>query len=884
MSTCPVCKSELNGSVCPTCSAGDATRTSVSASGTLTPLPEPRAPRFQPGALLAARYRIVTLLGRGGMGEVYRADDLSLGQSVALKFLPVGLEDHPEAIARFRNEVRIARGVSHPNVCRVYDLAEVDRHLFLSMEYVDGEDLGSLLRRIGRLPTDKAVEIARKLCAGLAAAHEQGVLHRDLKPANVMLDGRGQVRLTDFGIAGLAGRIGGAEIRSGTPAYMSPEQLEGREVTVRSDLYSLGLVLYEIFTGKQPFASDTIPGLLQQKRQGTMPTPATLVRDLDPAVERVILRCLDPDPARRPASALAVAAALPGGDPLAAALAAGETPSPEMVAAAGEGAGIGWRLSAALVGTLLVLVVAHAVLAYRSSAIEKLRPEYSGEVLAVKSRELLTRLGYTQRPADAEWGFYWEEEFFAYLKKKAKKSPVHWDQVLFSRPALLSFCYRQAQSPMTGVYVHTDLLTPGLVTPADPPPTESGMTGVWLDYQGRLLRFSHMPDEKLSPAAPGAPTQPDWKPLFDAAGLDPSRLTTTEPLWLGLEASDTRRAWTGQWPGSSLALRVEAAAFRGKPVAFALLGDWTVASRMPSPESAGTLAKLLVLGALVVAICIGVTVLARRNLAEGRGDRRGALRLASAIFWVCMSLWLCQSHLTHGLGLLGMFFLAAGHALFLALVVWVIYLGVEPALRRRWPQLIISWTTLLAGGWRDPVVGRDVLLGAATGAGWALLTRLTRLWTGAAIPSLDALETFSGARASLGLVLQMVPYAVRNGLIFLFLLFVLRVALRNQWLAGIAWTCIFVGLTVLEGGDHMALRLAINVVIFANIAVLTLRCGLLPLVVAFVTSSVLMNLRITADWQTWHFSGTLAGLAAIAAIAYWGWLACQGQPKRLSEH
>ena len=123
------------------------------------------------------------------------------------------------------------------------------------MEYVDGEDLGSLLRRIGRLPADKALEIARKLCAGLAAAHEKGVLHRDLKPANVMLDGRGQVLLTDFGLAGLAGEIEGAEIRNGTPAYMAPEQLAGEEVTVRSDIYSLGLVLYEIFTGKLPFES-----------------------------------------------------------------------------------------------------------------------------------------------------------------------------------------------------------------------------------------------------------------------------------------------------------------------------------------------------------------------------------------------------------------------------------------------------------------------------------------------------------------------------------------------------------------------------------------------------------------------------------------------------
>ncbi len=139
------------------------------------------------------------------MGEVYRADDLTLDQPVALKFLPGGVAHDDSRLAQFHNELRIARQVSHKNVCRLYDLGEADGRRFLTMEYVDGEDLASLLRRIGRIPQDKALELARQLCAGVAAAHERGVLHRDLKPANVMIDGDGDVRITDFGIATAGG-------------------------------------------------------------------------------------------------------------------------------------------------------------------------------------------------------------------------------------------------------------------------------------------------------------------------------------------------------------------------------------------------------------------------------------------------------------------------------------------------------------------------------------------------------------------------------------------------------------------------------------------------------------------------------------------------------
>src|SRR4051812_30946276 len=343
MVRCPACTRECadNSRFCASCAAPlDATSVETVVLGTgaataprLSTATSVDEGRFLPGTVVAGRYRIAGLLGRGGMGEVYRATDLALGQAVALKFLPETTASDDRALARFYNEVRVARQVTHPNVCRVYDVGVAEGLHYISMEFVDGEDLGSLLRRIGRLPVDKAVEAARKLCAGLAAAHEKGVLHRDLKPANVMIDGRGHIIIMDFGLAGLAEQLQ-ADVRSGTPAYMSPEQLAGTEVTVKSDIYALGLLLYEIFTGKRAFEAASLMELMQMQERAAPAAITTVVHDLDPAAERVIMRCLHPDPKQRPATALAVAAGLPGGDPLAAALAAGETPSPDLVAAA----------------------------------------------------------------------------------------------------------------------------------------------------------------------------------------------------------------------------------------------------------------------------------------------------------------------------------------------------------------------------------------------------------------------------------------------------------------------------------------------------------------------------------------------------------------------
>ncbi|HSE21795.1 MAG TPA: serine/threonine-protein kinase, partial [Pyrinomonadaceae bacterium] len=440
---CPSCHKQVppNSSSCPSCrlSFDDATRRFGSRehlvikhrekeSRSSTSFDSIDNARFVAGTILADRYRIVGLLGKGGMGEVYRADDLKLSQPVALKFLPAKFFDGA-VLARFHREVRVARQVSHKNVCRVYDIGEIDGHHFLSMEYIKGEELSSLLRRIGRLPSDKAVQIARQICAGLAAAHESAVLHRDLKPSNVMIDEQGNALITDFGLAGLADEFRDDEIAAGTPAYMAPEQLEGKNVTIRSDIYSLGLVLYEVFTGKKAFDAPTIGQLLDLRRSDTTPTtPSSLVQNIDPLVERVILRCLEKDPDKRPVSALQVAAALPGGDPLAAALAAGETPSPEMVAATPkEGVlrpGVALAcLASILVGFVLIIWLSGKVDLHRRVPFEK-----SSEALRERAIAIVDRLGYTDPPADRAYGFNTSADYFRYVLDH-DSSPARWNQL-----------------------------------------------------------------------------------------------------------------------------------------------------------------------------------------------------------------------------------------------------------------------------------------------------------------------------------------------------------------------------------------------------------------------------------------------------------------------
>jgi len=253
------------------------------------------------GTLFAGRYEIIEELGTGGMGKVYRVEDTKAKEEIALKLLKPEIAADKKTIERFRNELTTARKIRHKNICGMYDIGDADGTTFITMEYVPGEDLKSFLRRSKKLTVETAVSIGKQICEGLAEAHKLGVVHRDLKPGNIMIDEEGNVRIMDFGIArslsAKAVTVAGTMV--GTPEYMSPEQAEGKEVDRRSDIYSLGVILFEMVTGQPPFEGESPLSVAMKHKSEAPPNPKKLVPQIPEGLNRLILRCLEKDREKR---------------------------------------------------------------------------------------------------------------------------------------------------------------------------------------------------------------------------------------------------------------------------------------------------------------------------------------------------------------------------------------------------------------------------------------------------------------------------------------------------------------------------------------------------------------------------------------------------------
>jgi serine/threonine-protein kinase len=815
--------------------------------------------------MVAERYRVVALAGRGGMGEVYKAEDLKLGQLVALKFLPESLSHDGAALARFHREVRTARQITHPNVCRVHDIGEVQGAVnglpFLSMEYVDGENLATLLRRIGHLPTEKGVQIARQICSGLSAAHQRGVLHRDLKPANIMLDGDGRSRIMDFGLAGLASESrAAAENLVGTPAYMAPELLKGKPASIQSDIYALGLVLYELFTGKRLFEGRTIEELIRQQDRIT-PTPSSQLREMDPNVERVIKRCLAKDPDARPRSVLEIAAALPGGDPLAAALAAGETPSPEMVAAAGEKTGLRPATAIACLAAIVMCLWAWVYLSASVTWLGKTSTEISPEVLANKSREIAVRLGYTTKPADTAYGFRNDTPYLQYLLQDPASYAT---RVAQERPAVLQFWYRESPEPMAAFPQSPAPSAPVRVTLENPAPTVTGMINAVFDPAGRLIAFTAIP-ARFDPSN-SAPT--DWSTLLNAADLDSNRLSPAQPELTPPVAFDSRSAWTGTWPGrEDLPLRVEAAAWRGRVVYFEMTGPWDMPTQAPADPIVNWRAFFIFVGLMLPATTLVAFVLARRNVILGRSDQRGAFRFGIFVFSVQFLFWLISTDHVSSISEFPLVGFGLSHCVFGGVFMSLLYLACEPYVRRIWPQVLITWSRVLDGKFCDPLVGRDVLIGTLFAIASRLLHAVSVLST-TGIGGAQQLNILIDSRQVIATVLFALAQGLTNALGLFFIIFIVRATLRSQVVAGGVYTLLVVitGAWFSPGG--VISMPTLSHLVFAGLGLIALmRFGLIALVSLWTVRILLLSLPVTTNLSVWYAGRSMFVLAILVAIA-----------------
>ena len=835
--------------------------------------------RFPPGTILAGRYRIIGPLGRGGMGDVYRADDLKLDQAVALKFLPRSRSESPAWLRRYQNEVRLARRVTHPNVVRVYDISEAEGEVFISMEYVDGEDLATLLRRIGRLTSDKAIQIAHQLCAGLGAAHDQGVLHRDLKPANIMIDGRGQVRIADFGIAALASQAEDNSPQAGTPAFMAPELFDGGKPTIRSDLYSLGVVLYEAVTGKKPFDGES-PGL--QVDNITVIRPSAFVPEVDNALEGVILQCLERDPKRRPDSAYAVAAALPGGDPLALALAKGETPSPSMVAAAGIGGALHPRaaLSYLLISLGALFIVMQ--LANRTFFLPQAGLEKSPVVLADKAEHIIPMLGRGPNSREHWQGFAIDRGYLEFAAT-AKDRHFSWENLPAGRPPAVCFWYR------TGFDQITLPALLGEPLPTQVFPREPGIVTIRLDGQGRLLQYLITPER--TGFADMADQPLDWSLPFELAGLPITQFQPIRPVREPPIYADTLVAWEGKYPGNpEMPIRVEGASLGRRVVFFEVVPpwnqSWTDVEEGPSraPRTMPIVRSMLYL----LAIIFG-SFLALHNVRLGRGDQRGAGKLVVFVLLLGLLDWLLgERHVAVFTEEVAMFYLWLARATLTAAIAGIAYFAVEPYVRRYWPHIMITWSRVLDGKFRDPLVGRDILIGGMCGILLVLVAQLDVLlpsWLGLPPPlpklpnAIYDLGALLGLRYKLSILVAALMISITLTLVVLLLMLILRVAMRPPWLAtAVSWLLLTVLQTAATGYDASFPWLTSSIVVAISI-VLLVRVGMVALIANLFFWFLIINSPITTNFRAWYApASTFAITLAVILLFYGFFTARAGRP------
>lgn len=831
-------------------------------------------PVFAAGHVVAERYRIVARIGEGAMGRVYRADDLLLNQPVALKFLASDRCRDPAWRRRFEAEVRLARQISHPNICRVHDMGETKGTYFISMEYVDGEDLASLLRRVGRLTGDRAVEIARQMCVGIASAHIHGILHRDLKPANVMIDARGCVRITDFGLAAPAGQVPHSEVRSGTPRYMAPEQITGEEVTERSDIYSLGLILYEMFTGEPAFDGRSLAEYVEQHRSVLPPAPSSIVPDIHSGIDALIMRCIAKAPSARPESVLAVAAALPGNDLLSAALATGQIPSPSMVASAATGARIPGRAMRRFLVACLILIGAAFFVGRGAHPITRSSGAKPPEVLKDRGRSVAALAGYARAGSIRAGRYHSVEDVLT-----AARSMYLDDEWGFpvTGPAGLLYVYREDAD---GSADAAELSLPFIAsaeTPMEIMGASRGLATLIFGADGRLLLIEALPSVEESESGAAAA---NLAALVEATGFDLSAMRSVPPRLLRGAIADELHAFSGtNGEGTGDSVRIEAALFNGRVTRYVAsrdnempLSTW---QSDPARRRVRAMTSRNIMFLLLLAAALG-SAFSRQGAS---GDVRGAVRLASVILVLRCGANLLSTE--HVLGfsreptIIGRSVLAA---LCEALVIGVLYLALESRVRRIWPQTLVGWSRILIRKVRDPFVGRDILIGTTMGAAWAILGLLDRQlpnflgWQEREpLRAFSAMDLLLGSRFAAATALEVLQVSIYQGLMLLIMLVLARRVVLREGFAVLIVCLVTMPLYVTGGCHPLTAWLFIGAGVIAVAVLAMVRFGLLAVITGLFVAHLLNSFPLTGDVQQWYAGYGFFAVTATIALASFGY-------------
>ncbi len=590
------------------------------------------------------------------------------------------------------------------------------------------------------------------------------------------------------------------------------------------------------------------------------------MKDLDPTVERVILRCLDADPRNRPSSALNVAMALPGGDPIAAALAAGETPSPEMVAASGEKEGLQPRTAVACFVGVLIMLVALVLLSNKTTLLGRAPLPLSPDVLAFKAREMLKQFGYTEEPVDSAYGLYAATNFTSYQRYlRDHDFDRRWERLASHRPALTVFWYRQHQD-----YLEPGLFngfSPGRITSIDPPLTSQGMVSIHLNGNGLLEELAALPPARSQTATGAVQAGPtvDWSGLLKAAGLDEARFKQLPPdpdAFIPVN-NNARMAWSGDYGGGRPdKITVEAAALNGRPVFFRIVGPWDKSEDAATP----TLRRIsnVVAAVLVVAVLLAAGLVAWRNLRMGRGDTKAASRVAAVLFVAAMAGWALVAAHVPAPWELNLLLMGLSWAGFQAGFVGLLYLAVEPFVRRHWPDALISWMRMVGGRFRDPLATSHLLVGVSAGLVFALLNAVTVWGTN----GLDQTVVFAvgGGRFLFGFLLNLLGYAAFLATGYILVLVLLRSVVRRTWVADALFVLLLCAVPWAAGSQSPA-SIAVQVLYLAAMIWILRRFGLLA--IAAMISARLAIQFIPPAVASWYAVFSLVSPLILAAVAAW---------------